>query len=186
MDSGESSYRRFLEGDESAFDEIVDMLFFKLVFFVNGYVHDVHAAEDIATDAISELFANKKRYNFKVSLKTYVFMIGKSKALNYIKRKKLISTVSFCDSEPTDSDEKLLEDTVLESEKKRIVHKALGQLKGELQTVLHLVYFEEMSIEEAAKVMNKSKKQVYNLIYRAKNEMRIALAKEGITDEGYI
>ena len=38
MDNGESSYRRFLEGDESAFDEIVDSLFYSLIYFVNGYL----------------------------------------------------------------------------------------------------------------------------------------------------
>ena len=32
MESGESSYRRFLDGDESAFDDIVKQLFHSLVF----------------------------------------------------------------------------------------------------------------------------------------------------------
>ena len=48
MDNGASSYRRFLEGDESAFDEIMKELFDGLVFFIDRYVHDIHAAEDIA------------------------------------------------------------------------------------------------------------------------------------------
>lgn len=51
MDNGASSYRRFLEGDESAFDEIMKELFDGLVFFIDRYVHDIHAAEDIAIDA---------------------------------------------------------------------------------------------------------------------------------------
>ena len=44
MDNGASSYRRFLDGDESAFNEIMEELFRSLVFFINGYVHDIHAA----------------------------------------------------------------------------------------------------------------------------------------------
>lgn len=40
MDNGASSYRRFLEGDESAFDEIMKELFDGLVFFIDRYVHD--------------------------------------------------------------------------------------------------------------------------------------------------
>ena len=55
MDNGASSYRRFLDGDEGAFDEIMDALFYSLVFFVERYVHDFHAAEDIAMDAFSDL-----------------------------------------------------------------------------------------------------------------------------------
>ena len=45
MDNGANSYRRFLEGDESAFDEIMKELFDVPVFFIDLYVHDIHAAE---------------------------------------------------------------------------------------------------------------------------------------------
>ena len=90
MDNGASSYRRFLDGDESAFNEIMEELFRSLVFFINGYVHDIHAAEDIAIDAFSDLVVHRHRYNFKVTLKTYVFMLGRSRALDYIKHRKVL------------------------------------------------------------------------------------------------
>ena len=41
MDNGACSYRRFLDGDESAFDEIMKELFDGLVFFINRYVYDL-------------------------------------------------------------------------------------------------------------------------------------------------
>ena len=44
MDNGASSYRRFLDGDESAFESIMKELFHGLVFFIDGFVHDAHAA----------------------------------------------------------------------------------------------------------------------------------------------
>ena len=50
MDNGASSYRRFLDGDESAFEEIMKEYFDNLVFFIDRFVHDIHAAEDIAID----------------------------------------------------------------------------------------------------------------------------------------
>ncbi|MBQ9416201.1 MAG: sigma-70 family RNA polymerase sigma factor [Clostridia bacterium] len=179
MDNGASSYRRFLEGDESAFDEIVDSLFYKLVLFINGYVHSVHIAEDIAMDAFSDLLVNKKRYNFKVSLKTYIFMIGKSKALNYLKHHNKFSMIDFSETQDIADDDKQLEQLVLDDERKRIVHSALEKLPKNLHIVIHLIFFENMSYDEAAKVMNKSKKQVYNLIYRAKEELRTILGEEG-------
>jgi len=180
MDNGASSYRRFLEGDENAFDEIVDSLFYPLVFFLNGYLHDTFAAEDVAMDTMSDLFVNRKRYNFRASLKTYVFMIGKSKALNYLKRRKRISTVDFCEMEEEIADDgKRLEELVLADERSRVVHSAIEKLPGDLQLAVHLIFFENMNFEESAKVMKKTKKQVYNLIYRAKQELRIILGEEG-------
>ena len=40
MDNGASSYRRYLNGDNSAFDEIIKDYFDSLVFFIDRYVHD--------------------------------------------------------------------------------------------------------------------------------------------------
>ena len=59
MDNGASSYRRFLDGDESAFDEIMNELFDNLVFFINGYVNDFYAAEDIAINTFSDLIVHR-------------------------------------------------------------------------------------------------------------------------------
>ena len=69
MDNGASSYRRFLNGDESAFASIMEELFSGLVFFIDGFVHDTYAAEDIAIDVFSDLIVHRHRYNFRVKLK---------------------------------------------------------------------------------------------------------------------
>lgn len=178
MDNGASSYRRFLDGDESAFNDIMEELFYNLVFFVNGYVHDVGVSEDIAIDTFSDLVVHKHRYNFKVTLKTYVFMLGRSRALDYIKRRKIIKFVDFSAAENV-ADEKTLEDIVLADEKKRAVHAAVAKLSEDMRAVIHLIYFEQMSYDEAAKVMKKNKKQVDNLLYRAKKELRALLGENG-------
>ena len=179
MDNGASSYRRFLDGDESAFDEIMKELFDKLVFFIDRYVHDIHAAEDIAIDAFSDLVVNKHRYNFKVTLKTYLFMLGRSRALNYIKHSKVIDFVELTEADKLTSDQKTLEETVLEDERKRVLNNALNSLTDDMRVVIHLIYFEALSYDEAAKVMKKNRKQVDNLLYRAKKELRIILEKDG-------
>ena len=179
MDNGASSYRRFLDGDESAFDEIMKELFDNLVFFIDRYVHDVHAAEDIAIDAFSDLVVNKHRYNFKVTLKTYLFMLGRSRALNYIKHRKVIDFVELTEAENTSSEQETLEEIVLADERKRVVNNALNSLPNDMRVVIHLIYFEDLSYDEAAKVMKKNRKQVDNLLYRAKKELRIILGKDG-------
>ena len=179
MDNGASSYRRFLDGDESAFDEIMKEYFDNLVFFIDRFVHDIHAAEDIAIDAFSDLVVNKHRYNFKVTLKTYLFMLGRSRALNYIKHRKVIDFVELTEAEKTSSEQETLEEIVLADERKRVVNNALNALPDDMRVVIHLVYFEDLTYDEAAKVMKKNRKQVDNLLYRAKKELRIILGKDG-------
>ncbi len=181
MDNGACSYRRFLDGDESAFDEIMNELFRGLVFFINRYVNDVHAAEDIAIDAFSDLIVHKFRYNFKVSLKTYLYMVGRSRALDYLKHRKVVEVVGLSEAYDVPSDEMSLEEMVITDERKRAVNDAILKLPSDMREVIHLIYFEEMTYDEAAKVMKKKRKQVDNLLYRAKKELRIILGEDGVS-----
>ena len=179
MDNGASSYRRFLDGDEHAFDEIMKELFRGLVFFIDRYVQDVHTAEDIAIDAFSDLIVHKHRYNFKVSLKTYLYMVGRSRALDHIKRRKIVDFVELSQAGELPDDSKTLEEMVLADERKRAVNAAMAKLPADMAVAVHLVYFEEMTYDQAAKVMKKTGKQVDNLLYRAKKELRIILGEDG-------
>ena len=176
MDNGASSYRRFLDGDEGAFDDIMKELFCGLIFFIDRYVHDVHTAEDIAMDVFSDLIVHKHRYNFKVTLKTYLYMLGRSRALDYLKRHKAVNFVELTEAEHLHED---FEDAVLNDERKRMVSLAISRLPEDMQTVIHLVYFEGMTYKEVAMVMKKNRKQVDNLLYRAKKELRIILGEDG-------
>ena len=179
MDNGASSYRRFLDGDESAFNEIMNDLFRGLVFFIDRYVHDTHAAEDIAIDTFSDLVVHRHRYNFKVTLKTYLYMVGRSRALDYIKHRKVIDFVDLSEAQNLSDESQTIEEMVLADERKRVVNTAITKLPEDMRVVVHLVYFEEMTYEEAAKVMKKNRKQVDNLLYRAKKELRIILGEGG-------
>ena len=179
MDNGASSYRRYLNGDEEAFREIVKEYFDSLIFFIDRYVNDYATAEDIALDVFTQLVVNRHRYNFSVSLKTYLFMIGRSRALDYIKRRNKRPMVALTEISEAASNEPSLEEMFLADQRKQAVSKALAQLNEEMRMVIHLVYFSQLTPDEAAKVLKKSRKQVYNLLYRGKNALRAILGEEG-------
>lgn len=50
MDKGAELYRRFLDGDEAAFEEIMTLYRDGLILFIDRFVRDLHAAEDISVD----------------------------------------------------------------------------------------------------------------------------------------
>ena len=179
MDNGASSYRRYRNGDEDAFRQIVEEYFDKLVFFIDRYVDDAAQSEDIALDVFAWVCANPGRYDYRVSLKTYLFMLGKSRALDYIRKCKRQKEIPLSEAENLPAQTASLEDMLLTDLRKQAVNKALQQLGEELQVVVHLVYFEELSCQEAAKVLKKNTKQIYNLLYRAKSALRTILGEEG-------
>ena len=171
MDNGESSYRRFLDGDEKAFGEILDMYSENLIFFINRYVNNISVAQELSEDVFVEVLLHKRRYNFKTSLRTYLFTIGRNKAVSYVRRcaRKPEYAYEYIENEAY---RKNIEDEFIKKEQERALHEAIEKLNEDYKTVLHLVYFENMGNDEAAKVMKKSKKQIENLLYRAKQVLK--------------
>ncbi len=178
MDNGACSYRRYLDGEEAAFEQIVKDYFDPLTGFIDSYVHDMAAAEDIAIDTFSDLVVHKHRYNFRVPMKTYLFMIGRSRALNYIKRRSRFQMVELSSVENELPEVSTPETDMVDEARKQAVRSAIGQLSNDMQEAVCLVYFEEMSCNDAAMIMRKTVKQVYNLLYRAKTMLRTILAEE--------
>ena len=171
MDNGDASLCRFLEGEKDAFDRVLEIYFDNLTFFINRYVHDIGTAEDLAIDTLLELIVHPKRFNFKVSLKTYLFTIGRNKAINYIRRRGRIAVTELTDND-VPSDYVSLEEELIRDEERQRVSRAIDRLPDDMRAAVHLVYFEELTYAEAAKVMKKSPKQVDNLLYRAKKVIK--------------
>ncbi len=179
MEDGASSYRRFLDGDEHAFEELIELYFDPLTFFANRYTQNIHDAEDIALDTLTELLIHRHRYRFGSSLRAYLFAIARNKALNFLRHRDKLRFVSAEDAEADLADRKSLEDELIHEERLRALNDALETLSEDMRTAVHLVYFENMTYAEAARVMRKSEKQIDNLLYRAKTVLRDKLGKEG-------
>ena len=182
MDVITNKYRQYLDGDEKAFDEILKEYRYPLTLFINSYIHDEASAEDLAIDTFVYLLVHKYRYNFKVSIKTYLYMIARSKALDYLKHRKIITMIEYNDETSSNLNQSLM-DYVIKEERKRILHNAIMKLKMDIREAIYLVYIEELSYEETSKIMKKNKKQIDNLLVRGKKELRILLEKEEIFDE---
>jgi len=176
MDSGTQCYQRFLEGDEGALEEIVDLYNRKLILFINQYVNNLSEAEDLAAEAFLDLITKKPRFRQQSSFKTYLFAIGRNKALDFSKKQSRHPSVPFEDISWVEQN--LLLDELDWDEERRELIRALNNLLPDYRQILHLLYFEEMSYREAAAVLRKSEKQINNLAYRAKIALRDAMQQE--------
>ena len=75
------------------------------------------------------------------------------------------------------------EDVIFRKENEAIVNRAIEKINPEYAAVLRLIYFEDMTGEEAGKVLGKSKRQMANLTYRAKLSLKKSLEEEGFKYE---
>ncbi len=76
-----------------------------------------------------------------------------------------------------------LENAVIKEEEKRQLYSAMNKVSSDYRTILHLLYFEDMSYEEAALVLRKNGKQIKNLAYRAKLSLKSEMEKGGFIYE---
>ena len=178
MDNGASSYRRFLAGDETGLNELVEMYGDNLMYFINGLVKNIDMAEDLMEDTFMELVVHKHHFREESSFKTYLFKIGRNKALNALKRNRI-----YAELDTDIEDIEKLEETIITNDKNRHIKEAMSKLKDDYATVIHLLYFEDMSYEEISKIMKKTNKQIKNLAYRARNSLKEVLEKEGFSYE---
>lgn len=105
--------------------------------------------------------------------------MARSRAIDYIRHEKKFTMVKYSEEYEQLTDFFGLEDTVLDRERREVVGKAVEKLPEKMRLAVYLVYFEGMSYKDAAKVIKKTAKQVDNLLYRAKLELRSILGKEG-------
>ena len=179
----EAAYRRYLDGDDSAFDEIQRTYFMPLTFYAARIVHDTDAAQDIAIEALLQLIIHKKRYRFGSSLQAYLYKIAHNKSVNYIKRNAHETIISEDMSKDRAEDENTLEEQLISEERMRAVSRAVNTLPAEMAEAIHLFYYADFSYEEIAKTMKKTRKQIDNLLYRAKSALRNILGEEGDLDD---
>ena len=179
-DIGAELYEKWLGGDETAFDKIMEIYHDGLIFFVYGTLKNFADAEDIAADTFAELIVHKNRSSFGCSLKTYLFSVARNKAIDRLRKRKRISDSDISENEESITDGKLLEEKLISDERSKIVREALETINKEYAQILRLTYFYGFSGDEICIIMKKNKRQTANLLYRGKEALKKVLIERGI------
>ena len=179
MEADEILYRRYLDGDDSGLEALIQRYGNDLTLYIDGYLHNVHDAEDMMIEAFSYLIAKKPKIR-DGCFRAYLYKAGRNLAIRCAvkKRKQGCFSLENLPEEPEGS--LLVEETVRTAERNNILHLCMEKINPAYREALYLVYFEGMRHAEAGTVMGKSEKQITDLIYRGKNSLRRHLEKEGI------
>lgn len=180
MEEDKKWYQQFLEGNQESFEKIVMKHKDRLIYFIQRYVKRIEIAEEIAQDVFVYLLLHKEKYNFQYSLTTYLYLIGKSKAITYLKREKRIVWMGEMDFQEIEE----LEEKVCQKERRENLLKDIKTLKQTYQMAIYLADFERLSYSEIAKILQKNLGQVKVLIYRARKSLEKQVRKEETKYEG--
>lgn len=168
-------WKAFRSGDEKALITIFDRLMQPLF----NYGYKIAGERELVKDSIQELFIdlwqNRSRLGDTDSIKYYLFKSLRRKLLRMRTSAKALFFESFpddYDAEVSPSQEFVMIADQLSLEKKSRAMDLLKTLTRRQQEAMFLRYFDELTCDQIAMVMEVSKQSVYNLIHDAIAELR--------------
>lgn len=179
-------YRRFLsERSESDLRILLERHRESLFLFLLGYVGNEEDAEELMMDTYAVVASGTSAFSGRSSFKTWLFGIARNQAKMFLRKKKgfFLSMEEMLEKSHSEQIADSYHDTpeleLLRQEQNNELYMALETLPASYRQVLYLTYFEEMDADEAAHVMGKTKKQIYNLTERGRRALKEALERMG-------
>lgn len=176
----EALFERLVAGDQECLRPLMERYGDALTLYVNGYVHDVDAAEDMMIEAFSRMLVKRPRLR-EGGFKPYLYKTARNLAMRHLRLRARFMSVDDLGREPASGER--VEDGILRDERARALYRCLEKIPPDYREALYLVYIEDMSYDEAGAIMRKTRKQVDNLVLRGKAAMRKQLGEEGVFDE---
>ena len=178
MDQGrdEKLFERLVAGEQECLRPLMESYGDALILYVNGYIHDIDAAEDLMIDAFARMLAKRPTLR-KGGFKPYLYKTARNLALRHLHMSKRFMSLDDLAIEPQDQYE--IEENILQDERTKALYHCLSKIAPDYREALYLVYIEDMSYDEAGAIMHKTRKQIDNLVQRGKQAMRALLGEEG-------
>lgn len=146
---------------------------------------DEAVAEDVLQTSYLRVVSGKARFGGRSSLRTWLFGVIRRVALEerrrrrrrHAKRDALASSLPGAEAVENDT-----LDAVARSQESRRLQRALRSLADRQREVLHLVFYEGLSVAEAAEVMGVSVGSARTHYDRGKKRMRALLEPEAVRE----
>jgi RNA polymerase sigma factor (sigma-70 family) len=170
-----SLWQSFLDGNKQSFETIYTRYYKKLYEY--GMRRTEH--EELVKDCIQELFiklwTNRKNIRPTDNIKYYLLAALKNHLINAgnVPGRQERGSLEEADHFKLDftADTEYMRREHTDQQSLRLLE-ALQQLTGRQKEVIYLRYFEEMSYEDIAQLMDISVKGTYKLIYRALDALK--------------
>lgn len=166
----EQLIKRALNGDDQAFNELIQPYIIKLKKTAYLLLHDHNLAEDAVQEALIQAYKYLPRFNPEQAKfytwinKITIHMVGK------IKRRRRFKITNL--SELTIDDSKSPDTQAILNEEYEQLYQSVLKLSFKYQTVITLFYYQELSVEEIAQTLNIHTGTVKSRLHQARKKLR--------------
>lgn len=123
-------------------------------------VKDVHICEDITQDVFLKFLKTDREFESEEHIKAWLIKVAVNAS------KSFFTSSWFKKSEP------LREDIVFTSYESQDLYSKVKLLSKKHRTVIHLFYYEDMSIKDIALVLKRKESTVKSDLFRARKELK--------------
>jgi RNA polymerase sigma-70 factor, ECF subfamily len=171
-------------GDREAFRLLISRYQRPLVNFIYRFTGNPSESEELAQDVFLKIFQAAPRYEPQAEFTTWLYRIATNLTLNHLRDHKP-HFITPLDQEPDGEvggfaeipdPRPWAEEKFLEKERIRNIRNAVNALPENQKLALILTKYQDLSLKEAAEVLQCSETAIKSLIFRAYSNLREKLA----------
>jgi RNA polymerase sigma-70 factor, ECF subfamily len=149
--------KRFLEGDESSFNRLINKYQQKIYWHARRMTGSHLDADEVVQEVLLVLYNKLKDFQFKSSLYTWIYRITSTRSINYLNKRKLRKILYLDDinSVETGTKEDIIQDIDTKDKIKKL-DQLLQTLPAKQREIFILRNVEGLSYEEISEITGKS------------------------------
>ena len=173
-------------GDEAAYAEVIARYKNPITNFLYRYLNDYEEAVDLAQETFVRVYFALDRYHTKFAFSTYIYRIAANLAISELRKRKRRSVLSltglFQSEEGSETEfqppdpRPLADRDVIDSERDRVIAKAIASLPPKYRLPVVLRDVEGRSYDEVAEILNLGLGTTKSRISRARGMLREKLS----------
>lgn len=175
MLSDESLACKSLDGDMSAFEELVNRYKRPVFSIVYRMIGQYQEAEDITQEVFIKAYRKLTLYDTSLKFSAWIGRITHNTCIDLIRKDKNYQVVNS-DNLIVEDVEESVDEHIIRKEQKQWIEEQIRQLKPGYSTPLLLFHQGGLSYEEIAKSMNVPLSIVKNRIFRARKMLKEKMA----------
>lgn len=174
--------QRIAEGDRDAFEKLYTTYQTRLFRYLLRMVGDTGTAEELTNDTMVTVWKAAGTFKGQSKPSTWLFAIARNKALNAMRGLRPMMVEVETAMAVAASGESA-EQTVSRGDLQTAMKQALQQLSAEHREVIELTFYQELSYQEIAEIMQCPVNTVKTRMFYAKKKLQEALEQRGIKGE---
>ncbi len=177
--SDEQLVNNYLKGDEKSLEVIIKNYLKPIYNFIYHFINGRPETEDITQEVFVKVWRHLKKFNPEKSFKTWLYIIARNTAIDFLKKKKHLN---FSDLETKEEnitvDNILVDPEPLPSElfdQKDLAERlsaVMQKLSPRNRVILYFFYYEHFTLQEISEILNEPINTVKSLHRRAIIKLR--------------